>query len=77
MTSHSTARTLLPSTQSRDCSNEVSIGSRGIQIRPLDGPEVANRNESAEDYSRIIAVLDENWRVIECPGEGPMDFAVA
>jgi hypothetical protein len=35
-------------------------------LRPLDAPEVTSRNESAQGYSRLVAVLNGKWRVIEC-----------
>ena len=66
MTSHSAAVALPPSTQSSNSDAGVSIDTRGTQMRPLDAPRLANRNESAEDYSRVVAVLNSKWRVIEC-----------
>jgi hypothetical protein len=35
-------------------------------MRPPDPPETANRNESAQSYGRLVAVLNGKWRVIEC-----------
>jgi hypothetical protein len=34
-------------------------------MRPLDAPKVY-RNESAEGYGPVVAVLNGKWRVIEC-----------
>jgi hypothetical protein len=66
MASHSTALSLLPAIQGGDSSLGVAPDSPRSQMRPLDAPKIANRNESAEDYSRIVAVLNGKWRVIEC-----------
>jgi hypothetical protein len=35
-------------------------------MRPLDAPAAVNRNESAEGYSYVVAVLNGKWRVIQC-----------
>jgi hypothetical protein len=37
-----------------------------MDMRPLDALKRANRNESEQDYTNIVAVLNGNWRVIEC-----------
>ena len=37
-----------------------------VNMRPLDALKRANRNESAQDYTHIVAVLNGNWRIIEC-----------
>jgi hypothetical protein len=44
----------------------VALDSPEAQLRPLGAREVANRNESAQGYSRLVAVLNGKWRVIEC-----------
>jgi hypothetical protein len=62
-TSHSTALAASSVTQSRDSSFGVGTDNPHAQMRPLDAP---NRNESAEGYSYVVAVLNEKWRVIEC-----------
>ena len=36
------------------------------EIRPLDGPEAVNRNESSDGYSNVVVVLNDKWRVIRC-----------
>ena len=66
ITSHSTAPSAAAGTQSSDSSQGVAPDSPRSQMRPLDAPKVANRNESAQDYSRIVAVLNAKWRVVEC-----------
>jgi hypothetical protein len=66
MTSHNTALAGPASSQSRDFSLGVAPDSPEAQLRPLDAPEVANRNESAQGYSRLVAVLNGKWRIIEC-----------
>jgi hypothetical protein len=67
----STAPAALPGTQSSDTQSSdsrpgVAIDSPDAHMRPLDPPEAANRNESAQSYSRLVAVLNGKWRVIEC-----------
>ena len=32
----------------------------------MDASEVVNRNESSDGYSRVVAILNGKWRVIEC-----------
>jgi hypothetical protein len=40
---------------------------RGIRSRPvLTYPQGANSAETADDYSGIVAILNPEWRVIEC-----------
>ena len=62
-TSHSTALAAQSATQSRDSGFGVGTDSPHPQMRPLDAPK---RNESAEGYSYVVAVLNGKWRVIEC-----------
>jgi hypothetical protein len=61
-----TAITARAGTQNSDSCRGVAPNSHRSQIRPLDAPKVANRNESAQDYGRVVAVLNGKWRVIEC-----------
>jgi hypothetical protein len=65
-TSHSTALAAPSVAQSRDSTFDVSADNPHPQIRPLDAPGTVNRNESAEGYSHVVAVLNGKWRVIEC-----------
>jgi hypothetical protein len=53
-------------TRSADSGTEVGADSPNAQICPPDTSAIANRNESAEGYSRVVAVLNGKWRVIEC-----------
>jgi hypothetical protein len=32
----------------------------------MDASEVVNRNESSDGHSRVVAILNGKWRVIEC-----------
>jgi hypothetical protein len=66
MTLHKAALAAPAGSQSRDSSLRVAPDSPEAQLRPLGAPEAANRNESAQGYSRLIAVLNGKWRVIEC-----------
>jgi hypothetical protein len=61
--SHSTVLAAPSVTQSRDSSFGVGADSPHAQMRPLDAPI---RNESAEGYSFVVAVLNGKWRIIEC-----------
>jgi hypothetical protein len=66
MTSHSKAIAGPAGTQSSDSSVGVVTDNPDAQIRPLDGAKDANRKESADGYSRVVANLNRKWRVIEC-----------
>jgi hypothetical protein len=65
MTSRSRAAARV-GTQSSDSGVRVASDSPDAQIRSLDPPEAGNRNESAQGYRRVVAVLNDKWRVIEC-----------
>ena len=54
------------SIQSSDSSPGVAIDSLNVETRPLDAPEAINRNESSDNYSDVVAVLNPKWRVIRC-----------
>jgi hypothetical protein len=54
------------SAQSSDSGVTVASDSPDAQIRSLDPPEAGNRNESAPGYRRVVTVLNDKWRVIEC-----------
>jgi hypothetical protein len=65
MTPLRTALAAQAGTLSSDFNAGVAPDSPRSQIRPLDALEVY-RNESAEGYSPVVAVLNGKWRVIEC-----------
>jgi hypothetical protein len=66
MTSHGPALAARQTTQSSDSSVGLVTDSPDAQIRPLGSAEDANRTESADGCSRVVAVLNGKWRVIEC-----------
>jgi hypothetical protein len=65
-TSRSAALAAPSGSQSKDSSFGVGIDSPQAQIRPLDAPKVVNRNESAQGYNYVVAILNGKWRIIEC-----------
>jgi hypothetical protein len=66
MTTRKTALTAPASTQSSDSSLEVASDSPHAEMRPLDPPKTINRNESSDNYSDFVAVLNPKRRVIRC-----------
>jgi hypothetical protein len=66
MTSHGPALAARQTIQSGDCSVGGATDNSDARICPLDSNEDANRKESADGYSRVVAVLNGKWRVIEC-----------
>src|SRR4051794_11361951 len=55
-----------PAARGSDSVFGAGIDSPDPQIRSPETFAASNRNESDEGYSRLVAALNDKWRVIEC-----------